>query len=103
MWCTCSSTAYRKYRASLARGNTLFFHVIRWQELDTYFRRAVLGTAYGYCVELITPARACARPLPPPYWRGILPTAGAASLAGCSLTFPGSFAACRTRGGFPAH
>src|SRR5712691_5630842 len=35
-----------------------------------------------YCVGLITPARCCARQLTPPVWRGILPTAGAASLAG---------------------
>jgi len=27
----------------LARGNALFFHTIRWKELDTYFRRVVLG------------------------------------------------------------
>ena len=29
-----------------------------------------------------TPARCCARQLSPPVWRGILPTAGAASMAG---------------------
>jgi len=28
--------------ASLARGQALFFRAIRWKELDTYFRRAVL-------------------------------------------------------------
>jgi len=37
-----ASTAYRKYRASLARGNALFFHALRRKERDTYFRRAVL-------------------------------------------------------------
>ena len=36
------STAYRKCRASLARGNALFLHAMRWQERDIYFRRAVL-------------------------------------------------------------
>src|SRR5262249_37867975 len=36
------STAYRKYRASLARGNASFFHALRRKEPDTYFRRAVL-------------------------------------------------------------
>ena len=34
--------AHRTYRASLARGNALFFHTIRWKELDTYCRRVVL-------------------------------------------------------------
>src|SRR5882672_4168264 len=37
-----ASTAYRKYRASLARGNALFFRAIRQKERDTYLRRAVL-------------------------------------------------------------
>ena len=37
------SIAYRKCRASLARGNALFFHALRRKALETYFRRAVLG------------------------------------------------------------
>src|SRR5262249_45244153 len=36
------SAAHRKYRASLARENALFFYKIQWQKLDTYFRRVVL-------------------------------------------------------------
>jgi hypothetical protein len=43
--CCPPSTAYRKYRASLARGNALFFHALRRKELVTYFRRAVLVAA----------------------------------------------------------
>ena len=40
---TClASTAYRNYRASLARGDTLFFQAMRRKEPQTYFRRAVL-------------------------------------------------------------
>src|SRR5262245_32797029 len=39
----CTSAAHRTYRASLAQGNALLFHAIRWKEQDTYFRRAVLG------------------------------------------------------------
>ena len=37
-----TSTAYRNYRASLARGETLFFQAMRRKEPQTYFRRAVL-------------------------------------------------------------
>jgi len=37
-----TSTAYRNYRASLARGNTLLFQEMRRKEPQTYFRRAVL-------------------------------------------------------------
>ena len=40
-----ASTAYRKCRASLARGKALFFRAMRWKELHTYFRRAVLEAA----------------------------------------------------------
>ena len=42
-----ASTAYRNYRASLARGETLFFQAMRRKERHTYFHRAglVLHTA----------------------------------------------------------
>jgi hypothetical protein len=42
---TCShlpSTTYCNYRASLARGHTLFFQAMRRKEPPTYCRRAVL-------------------------------------------------------------
>src|SRR5262245_9149919 len=38
-----ASAAHRKYRASLARGNTLFLQAIRRKERDTDFCRAGLG------------------------------------------------------------
>ena len=40
---TYSSTAYRNYRASLARGKLLFLRAISFRYLGTYCRRAVLG------------------------------------------------------------
>jgi hypothetical protein len=40
----CPSTAYRNYRASLARGDTLFFQAMRRKEPPAYCRRAVLVT-----------------------------------------------------------
>jgi hypothetical protein len=43
MFCTTHArAAYRKYHASLARGNALFFRAVLWQELDPCRRRAVL-------------------------------------------------------------
>ena len=68
-----SSAAHRKYRASLARGNALFFDAMRWKELHTYFRRAPLGCHLGserqhtpvHEGPRITLHRSCSRPVIP--------------------------------------
>src|SRR6266571_8917565 len=71
-------------------------HAARWVTLQTVWVRiahlltpcslpsAVDCEAMDVLVlrTALTPARCCARPLSPPYWRGILPTAGAARVAG---------------------
>src|SRR5262249_32255964 len=68
-WTGVRSAAHRKYRASLARGNALFFHTIRWKELDTYFRRVVLERVLAV-VRGPQVAPLCTAPHPPPSPRG---------------------------------
>jgi hypothetical protein len=42
----CPSTAYRHYRASLARENTLFFRAMQRKEPPAYCRRVVLAPGH---------------------------------------------------------
>ena len=53
----CASTAYRHYRASLARGDTLLFQAMRRKEPPKYFRRAVLDVHFIYTLPVLVTSR----------------------------------------------